>query len=117
MIEEGFYNNTISNAVLHEYLDMAELKGIDSLILGCTHYPLIKNEIESFYDQKVRVIDSAEVVAKKLKTILEKENMLNITNNKKQNLFFVTDYSVHFERTTKLFYGEAIALEKITISE
>ena len=117
MIEEGFYNNTISNAVLHEYLDMPDLRGIDSLILACTHYPLIKKEIEAFYEHKVKVIDSAEVVAMKLKHILVKESLLNDTQNAQKNLFFVTDYSVHFERTTKLFYGEKINLQKISISD
>lgn len=115
MIEVGFYNNSISNAVLHEYLEMPELQGIDSLILACTHYPLIKKEIENFYHHRIKVIDSAEVVAQKLKRILEKENLLSPVRKIKNDMFFVTDYSIHFEQTAKQFYGETIHLEKIEI--
>jgi glutamate racemase len=110
MIEEGFYNNSISNAVLHKYLDSVELQCIDALILACTHYPLIKGEIEQFYKGSVKVIDSAEVVARKLKTILEKES-LAYKGKKNEDLFYITDYSTHFEQTAKLFYGEQINLK------
>jgi glutamate racemase len=115
MIEEGFYNNSISNAVLHEYLDLPELKGIDSLVLACTHYPLIKNEIDAFYNYKIKIFDSSQVVAAKLKSILIKENLLNNEIKNKRDQFLVTDWSVHFEKTTKLFYGEEIHLEKLSL--
>jgi glutamate racemase len=54
MIEEGFFNNEISNVVLHKYLTYPDFEDIDALLLACTHYPLIKNEIEQFYDRKVK---------------------------------------------------------------
>lgn len=116
MIEEGFYNNTISNAVLHTYLDSPELQGIDALILACTHYPLIKKEIEEFYRGKVKVIDSAEVVARKLKYILDKE-MLGNKGPKAEDLFYITDYSIHFEQTANLFYGKQIKLKQVNLHE
>src|SRR6187399_1834733 len=49
MIEEGFVNNKISHNILETYLSDPSLQSIDALILGCTHYPLIKNEISQFY--------------------------------------------------------------------
>ena len=115
MIEEGFYNNNISNAILHKYLEMPELNGIDSLILACTHYPLIKKEIEEFYHQKIPIFDSAEVVAAKLKNILLKENLLNIKNRIGLDEFYVTDFTKHFSETAKQFYGEQINLRKVEI--
>lgn len=116
MIEEGFYNDSVSQAVLHEYLENKELEGIDALVLACTHYPLIKKEIEEYYQSRVRVIDSAMVVAEKLKNILEKESLIHFS--KKQNdEFLVTDYSEHFEHSTRRFYGESIDLKKISLSE
>ncbi len=114
MIEEGFHNSTISNAVLHEYLGSEELRGIDALILGCTHYPLIKKEIEDFYLGRVKVIDSAALVAKKLRDILEKESLLH-SGKKSDDLFYITDYSKHFERTARLFYGEQVNLQNVKI--
>ncbi len=115
MIEEGFYNNSVSHAILHEYLEQAELKNIDSLVLACTHYPLIKKEIEEYYGPGVNIIDSAMVVAEKLKYLLTKENLLHPSGKKKNDQFLVTDYAPHFEKTTRIFYGEGIHLEKIDL--
>ncbi|HRI00053.1 MAG TPA: glutamate racemase [Saprospiraceae bacterium] len=115
MIEEGFFENNISNAVLHEYLDSEILDGIDSLILACTHYPLIKKEIEAFYSHQVTVIDSALVVAEKLLHILKKEGLLNSIQQKNNHHFFVSDLSDHFRKAVKIFYGDEINLEKVTI--
>jgi len=115
MIEEGFYNNNISGAVLERYLSSPELKDIDALVLACTHYPLIKKEISAFYHDKIKIFDSAEVVAKKLKWILEKEQLLS-ERKVRPYVFYVSDYTESFERTTNIFYGREIHLElhKIT---
>ncbi|MBK9271072.1 MAG: glutamate racemase [Saprospiraceae bacterium] len=115
MIEEGFYNNNISHVVLEEYLSDPVLKNIDALVLACTHYPLIKKEIEAFYQFKIKVIDSALVVAEKLKSILTKEKLLSLNVSPKQNEFLVTDYSEHFEKTTQFFYGELVRLQKLDL--
>ncbi|MDB5282542.1 MAG: Glutamate racemase, partial [Bacteroidota bacterium] len=110
MIEEGYYNDNISRAVLESYLGHDELKDIDGLVLACTHYPLIKNEIAAFYDHKVRIFDSAEVVAAKLKWVLEKEG-LNSDKKNGKDTFYVSDFTDSFERTTRIFYGHEIQLE------
>jgi glutamate racemase len=110
MIEEGFYNNNISHAVLEKYLSDPELNGIDALVLACTHYPLIKNEIAKHYHNKIKIFDSAEVVAHKLKYILEKEN--RIADSRAGNdIFYVSDYTKSFEHTTNIFYGKEIHLD------
>ena len=110
MIEEGYYNDNISGVVLADYLGHHELKDIDALVLACTHYPLIKNEITSFYQHKVRIFDSAEVVAAKLKWVLEKEG-LNSDKKNGKDIFYVSDFTDSFEKTTKIFYGHEIQLE------
>jgi glutamate racemase len=115
MIEEGFYNNNISGAVLEKYLSSPELRDIDALVLACTHYPLIKKEISAFYHDKIKIFDSAEVVAQKLKWILEKEKLLS-EKKVRPDVFYVSDYTESFERTTNIFYDREIHLElrKIT---
>jgi glutamate racemase len=110
MIEEGFYNNTISEAVLNEYLRNPALDNIDGLVLACTHYPLIKKEIDAFYAGRVKLFDSAEVVARKLKGILEKELLLN-NDPRGEDQFFVSDYTRAFEEATKLFFRKQIHLQ------
>jgi glutamate racemase len=111
MIEEGFYNNSISEAVLGEYLGDDMLKDIDGLVLACTHYPLIKKEIDAYYQGKVKIFDSAEVVAKKLRAILEKENLLN-TSQAGEDHFFVSDYTKSFEEATRIFFQKEVKLER-----
>lgn len=114
MIEEGFYDNSVSSAVLNTYLSDPALRGIDSLILACTHYPLIKNEISQFFAGTVKLFDSAEVVALKLKGILEKERLL-AASRQAPNRFLVSDFTKSFEKTTRLFYNQALSLEQVSI--
>ncbi|MBP6731645.1 MAG: glutamate racemase [Chitinophagales bacterium] len=110
MIEENFHNNNISHAVIEQYLSDEVLQGIDALVLACTHYPLIKNEISAYYKGKVKIFDSAEVVAQKLKWILEKE-ALAAESKAGKDTFYVTDFTESFEKTTKIFWGKEIQLE------
>jgi glutamate racemase len=110
MIEEGFYNNTISRAVLAEYLNDPLLSGIDGLVLACTHYPLIKDEINAYFEGKVKLFDSAEVVARKLRGILEKENLL-AEEGLPTDHFYVSDYTAAFEAATRIFFREKVKLE------
>jgi glutamate racemase len=111
MIEEGFYNNNISEAVLGEYLGDNALSGIDSLVLACTHYPLIKKEIDAYYQGRVKIFDSAEIVARKLKHILGKENLLS-SEALHEDQFFVSDYTTSFEEATKIFFQKEVKLER-----
>jgi glutamate racemase len=110
MIEEGFYNDKISHEVIYSYLDQPELQNIDALILGCTHYPLIKEEILNYYDHKIKVIDSTTIVANKLQAILQNEKLLAGTRSL-PNKYYVSDYTDSFEKTTSVFFGSKIHLE------
>ncbi len=111
MIEEGFFNNNISQAIINSYLSKSNLKGIDGLILGCTHFPLIKAEVEKYYEGSVEVIDSTRIVAESTKGILEKNGLL--TNQKMgRHHFFVSDFTASFAESTKIFFGKKLKLEK-----
>ncbi len=116
MVEEGFYNNSISTAVLKKYLSYAGFTDIDALVLACTHYPLIKNEIASFFNNKIKIFDSAQVVAQKLKYILEKENIAS-TEKTAANVFYVSDLTESFEQSTKIFFPGKIKLEKMNLGK
>ena len=116
MIEEGFFNNTISESIIQEYLRHAELDNIEALILGCTHYPLIKKQIENYYQGKVNVLDTSEIVARSLETYLSKNQMLNVMNAHIKH-FYVSDYTKSFETSTKIFFGEQIHLEHYPLWE
>lgn len=116
MIEEGFFNNTISKTVINSYLSSPKLKKIDSLILACTHYPLIKPEISAFYNGNVDIINTADIVAEHIKHRLQQLRLLN-TGKAGKHQFYVSDYTGSFENSTKLFFGEKIHLKLQAIWE
>jgi len=116
VIEEGFYANKIGDEVIYQYLSDDSLDDIEALILGCTHYPLIKEKIESYYASQVEVIDSSEVVANQLKNVLIENHLLSNeldTNHK----FYVSDYTKSFEESTKIFFGKEVHLEHYKLWE
>ena len=63
MIEEGFFNGRVSEEIIRAYLDHPTLRGIDALLLACTHFPLIKPQMEAHYQGRVAVLDPSDVVA------------------------------------------------------
>lgn len=117
MIEEGFINNKISEDILETYLSDTHLADINHLILGCTHYPLIKNEIENYFNQKVTVYDSSVVTACYLKEYLQKSSLQTTNINKANDHFYVSDYTQEFERSAKYFFGEKVVLEEYKLWE
>jgi glutamate racemase len=115
MIEEGFIYDDISNAIIRSYLSKEEISGIDTLILGCTHYPIIKNQIAKFYNFRVQVIDSAMIVANYVKKILKDKNLLNTMEKKYDHGFMVSEYTESFEIISKMFFDEKIQLNKLNL--
>jgi glutamate racemase len=114
MIEEGFIFDDISNAILRSYLNNESLTGIQALILGCTHYPIIRNQISKIFNFNVEVIDSARIVSMILREILEKNNLLNDSGNV-QDQFFISDYTTYFEKIARMFFEGEINLKKADI--
>ncbi len=91
-IEEGFKNHPITHSIIYNYLSNAKLKNIETLILGCTHYPLLIDEIKQYYGNRVRVIDSPNIVANHLNIILDKYHLLNTNNSKPTYQFYLFGY-------------------------
>jgi glutamate racemase len=115
IIEEGFIKGKISGTIIDKYLGDDQLINLEALILGCTHYPLIKSAIEDYYDKKVEVIDSSEIVAKALNAYLGYNNLYNRLGNATDS-FFVSDYTDSFEASTRMFFGKSIHLELIQLA-
>jgi len=110
-IEEGFKNHPITHAIIYNYLSNSKLKNIETLILGCTHYPLLLDEIKQYYGNRVRVIDSPNIVANQLKIILDKYHLLNEQNHTPSYHFYLSDITKNFEKISRKFFGNKISLE------
>ena len=114
MIEEGYFHNRVSQVVIETYLSNEEFSDIEALLLACTHYPLIRNDIKSFLGKEVEVLDSTLFTVKNIEAKLLKQGLLN---NEKNNThqFYVSDFTQSFEETTRLFYDEHLQLEHYAI--
>ncbi len=116
MIEEGFFNNQISKEIISQYLSDPILSGLDALVLACTHYPLIRKEINDYFEGRITILDSSTIVANSLRAQLIERGLLNAQPNSSSR-FYVSDFTEAFEASTKLFFGENVHLECIRLWE
>lgn len=116
MIEEGFFSNTISKTIIHAYLSKPALRDISALVLGCTHYPLIRKEVNSYYDKNVAIFDSTDLVARALSDELNRRGLPAGVEHHPEFNFLVSDKTAAFERSTRIFFKERISLEEAPIT-
>jgi glutamate racemase len=105
LAEDGWHNNKIAQSISDEYLKHMSDKKIDTLILGCTHYPLLKDVIQKSVGRHVKLIDSGKETAREVKRILEKKKLLNKHNLSERNhsVFFVSDFPHKFKEVSRRF--------------
>ena len=107
LVEDGRLKGPLIESVIAEYLRPMREAGIDTLILGCTHYPLLKDIIVDYLYEQVKLIDPGEAVAKEVAQELGKRGLA--TGRKRaERGFFVTDDSESFRKTAEQFLGEPI---------
>src|SRR5204863_822564 len=75
LIEEGWVDDPVSDQVIARYLEEVLRAGIDTLVLGCTHYPLLRAAIQRFVGPEIKLVDSAQNCATAVKKLLRKENL------------------------------------------
>ncbi|WP_293442600.1 glutamate racemase [Persephonella sp.] len=109
LVEEGIVEGQIAELVVREYLDELVAEGIDTLILGCTHYPLLKKTIKKLYPQ-LKIVDSSQAIAE----FLHRENLR--FNGSGLRKIFITDESESFERFKRVLIGD-VPLKKIDLSK
>ncbi len=117
MIEEGWAHNKITKEIIEAYLSDTGFTHIETLILGCTHYPLIEAEIQQYFDtharQPVRVINSAQAVAASVRASLEAQNLASVVRaSPAPDQFWVSDYTEGFQATARQFFGADVMLQK-----
>jgi glutamate racemase len=110
LAEDGWQNTKIAQGVSDEYLKNFKGKRIDTLILGCTHYPILKNTIQKSVGEKVKLIDSGIETAREVKKILEKKNLLNPSKKTERNhsIFYVSDFPHKFTEVSQRFLGKEL---------
>lgn len=109
LVEEGMLDDKITIEIIKRYLEPLKEKGIDTLVLGCTHYPLLKTIIENTIDSDIKVINPAEILAKKIKKYLE-ENPGVAKKIKKgsEHKFFFSDEPYNLEKISHMCFNKKI---------
>ena len=108
LVEEGYIDRPATKLIAEEYLEDLKTKKIDTLILGCTHYPLLKNQIASVMGDTVRLIDSAEETAKATQKALTELGLLTTSVAVGKRQFFVSDSPDKFKKIGQNFLGQKI---------
>ncbi|HRZ14194.1 MAG TPA: glutamate racemase [Candidatus Omnitrophota bacterium] len=110
-VEEGVFKGEVINKVAQTYLKPFKDNRVDTLILGCTHYPIIKPVIRQIMGDQVTLIDSAKQVALEIKNILTADRMLNKGARGKHG-FYVSDNPEWFSGLARTFLGKPITNAK-----
>jgi glutamate racemase len=108
LVEEGWLDGKIAPAVANKYLSPLKKYKIDTLILGCTHYPLLKPTIKKVIGPGVTLVDSAKQVALEVKRALENEEAipkLARSIRKPRQIFYISDEPQGFSRLARRFLG------------
>ena len=107
LAEEGFADKPATHLIAEEYLTPLKQHGIDALVLGCTHYPLLKKAIGKVMGAQVRLVDSAEETAREVKQELSHLNLLRADGHPEPE-FYVSDTPEKFVQISQRFLGDKI---------
>lgn len=105
LAEEGWTDNEIARMTAHLYLDELRQADVDTLVLGCTHYPLLKKTIADVIGPNVTLVDSAEETARTVATILQEKKLLRPHAEQGNHHYYVTDVPAGFIRVGNRFLG------------
>jgi glutamate racemase len=105
LAEEGWVDNEVARLTAEIYLKNLKMSGVDTLVLGCTHYPLLKGIISEVMGETVNLVDSAEETARVVSEILAARGETRPDQETGNHHFFVTDVPAGFIRVGNRFLG------------
>lgn len=121
LVENGFISrdDMVVKLIVEKYMSSLKNAGVDTVILGCTHYPLLKDAIADYMGDKVTLIDSGKETALYTKKVLEENNLTNTEDKVGTAQFFVSDTPRNFEKIASLFLSEDMRgkVQQINIEE
>lgn len=103
LVEEGWLDHPVTRMVVEEYLLPMRAAAIDTLVLGCTHYPVLKPVIQRVVGEKIILIDSAQTTAQKVEQILKDSGWLSAAATGGEDEFYATDFPERFKRVGEIF--------------
>ena len=113
LAEEGWLEGPVALEAARKYLMPIKKKKVDTLILGCTHYPLLEKVIAKVMGPNVRLVDSAAPTALRLRSLLQERGLLDTRARRAPLQIFVTDHVRNFARIGESFLGEKLKIVKL----
>lgn len=118
LVEEGWTDNDIAFSIAKEYLETLKEKDIDTLVMGCTHYPLLQNTISKVMGDDVKLVSSALEVAKVVNKVLDEKDMKRDGNIKPVYRYYTSDSVDKFQKLGEVFLDrELYSVEKVDIEK
>jgi glutamate racemase len=118
LAEEGWTDHKATQEITEEYLKELRDEDIDTLVLGCTHYPILTNVIQQVIGKNVSLIDSGVASAELIKEELQKLDLLTNSDGTGWQEFYVSDIQVKFKEVAELFLGKEIDhVHKVDLEE
>jgi len=108
LAEEGWLNHPVTYQVAEEYLSELRSSRVDTLVLGCTHYPILRPVIERTLGDQVKYVDSGEAVAERLAEMLADDRLACEPGQPRTEEFYVTDSPERFRRVAERFLGRLL---------
>jgi glutamate racemase len=108
LAEEGWIDHKVTHLVAKEYLFPLTLEKIDTLIMGCTHYPVIRPAIAGVLNPGVHLIDSGEAAAAEVERLLDERSLRNPSTEQPHLQFFVSDIPAKFAEVGQRFLGRTM---------
>ena len=108
LAEEGWVDHPVTRQVAEEYLATLRASHVDTLLLGCTHYPILRPVIERTIGDGVVYIDSGEAVAEEVAKLISERGLERTSSEPRTERFFVTDSARRFRRVAELFLGRPL---------
>ncbi len=108
LVEEGWLKEGVTLDIIKKYLTPLKNRAIDTLILGCTHYPLLKSSIKRVMGPGVKLVDSATQIALGVKQLMDKRGIASDENEKGKMKFFLTDKPHKFKAIGQRFLGRKL---------
>lgn len=109
MIEEGFIDQEVLDPIFERYFK--DMGGLDLLIPACTHYPIIYQQIENYFNKKVKVLHTPKIIAEEVNFLLEQRDLLH-RGECKEDEFHLSDLTDSFQKEAEMFLGKKIHLQK-----
>ncbi|MHB1175141.1 MAG: glutamate racemase [Sulfuriferula sp.] len=108
LVEEGWLDHEVTRLTAQEYLKPVLAEHIDTLVLGCTHYPLLKPLLQNVMGKDVKLVDSAEAMATRTAALLAEQGLANTDPVPPHYEFYVTDVPVKFQTIGERFLGRSL---------